>query len=87
MSPPFYFRDDMVKGDFKRFFHEHFFEVFESGTLMEDHILLESPYGIIGKLADAVYLKKYMTGFLLERNKVIKGFAESGNWKKILHNK
>lgn len=86
MQPPFYFRDEMVKGDFKKFYHEHFFEIHESGTLMKDHIFLQSPYGFIGRLADAVYLKKYITGFLLERNEVIKKYAESGSWKLILHN-
>ena len=27
-----YFRDEMVKGDFKSFYHEHFFEPNENGT-------------------------------------------------------
>ncbi len=86
MPAPFYFRDEMVKGDFKKFYHEHFFEIHESGTLMKDLIFLQSPYGFIGRLADAVYLKHYITGFLLERNAVIKRYAESGSWKQILHN-
>ena len=86
MQPPFYFRDEMVNGDFKKFYHEHFFEIHESGTLMRDLIFLQSPYGLIGRLADAVYLKQYITGFLLERNAVIKRYAESGSWKQILHN-
>lgn len=86
MDAPFYFRDEMVKGDFKKFYHEHFFEKIESGTLMKDHIFMQSPFGFIGNLADALYLKKYITRFLLERNEIITAYAETESWKQILHN-
>ena len=47
---PDYFRDEMQKGDFKKFSHEHFFEDDGSGrTLMRDEVILEAPYGNIGK--------------------------------------
>ena len=86
MNAPVYFRDEMLKGDFKTFHHEHFFEINESGTLMKDKIQLQSPFGIIGRLADALFLTNYIKKFLIERNNVIKDFAESGKWKKILPN-
>lgn len=86
MERPVYFKDEMQKGDFKKFSHEHFFEKNEAGTLMTDKILLESPYGIIGKMADAVFLKNYIRRLLLQRNDIIKQYAESDSWKKILNN-
>ena len=84
MQPPFYFMDEMQKGDFKKFKHEHFFQKNESGTLMKDKILLQSPFGLIGKLADTIFLKNYIKHFLIERNEVIKQYAETAQWKKIL---
>ena len=47
---PFYFKDEMQQGDFKKFVHEHFFEKNENGILMKDKPLLEAPYGLPGKL-------------------------------------
>lgn len=84
MNAPAYFCDEMQQGDFKKFLHEHFFETNEQGTLMKDRIILEAPYGILGKLATALFLKNYIKRFLKERNKTIKQVAENGRWKKIL---
>ncbi|WP_194775860.1 SRPBCC family protein [Pararhodonellum marinum] len=83
---PFFFVDEMTKGSFKGFRHEHIFEQKGNGTLMIDRFDFESPYGIIGKLVDGLILKNYMTNFLLKRNQVIKEFAESDQWKLILDN-
>ena len=81
---PTYFADEMLKGAFKNFKHEHYFEDLQDGTLMKDIFDYESPFGILGKLADQIFLKKYMTYFLVERNKMIKQCAESAKWKDIL---
>jgi ligand-binding SRPBCC domain-containing protein len=83
---PNYFSDEMVKGAFKSFKHEHHFEEVEGMTLMTDYFEYQSPFGILGKLADILFLKKYMTGLLEKRNMVINDFAESGKWKEVLDN-
>lgn len=36
-----------------------------------------SPYGILGKLADWLFLKRYMTDLLVQRNNGIKEYAEN----------
>jgi ligand-binding SRPBCC domain-containing protein len=74
----------MVKGAFKEFKHEHHFEELKSGTLMTDFFDYKSPFGILGKLVDRLFLKKYMTKLLTERNQIIKEFAESEKWKELI---
>lgn len=81
---PNLFVDEMVKGAFKSFRHEHRFEELNGGTLMTDYFDYESPYGILGKLADKLFLLKYMTDLLAKRNRIVKDFAESDKWKKIV---
>lgn len=81
---PTYFVDEMVKGAFKSFRHEHHFVAIDEGTLMTDIFDYQSPMGIFGSLADRLFLENYMTKFLSERNHVIKDYAESGKWKMIL---
>jgi len=71
-----YFKDEMIKGAFKRFSHQHFFEQKGKVTVMKDVFDYSSPLGVLGKLADALFLKNYMTRFLKERNRVIKLNAE-----------
>lgn len=71
-----YFVDEMVSGAFNRFRHEHIFEASERGVIMTDIFDYTSPLGVLGKLADFLFLKKYLTTFLLERNQIIKLLAE-----------
>ncbi|NAS29566.1 cell division protein [Flavobacteriaceae bacterium R38] len=81
---PNHFTDEMVEGVFKKFRHEHHFSSFENGTLMIDIFDYESPFRILGQIADKLFLKKYMINLLNKRNLVIKDFTESEKWKEII---
>mgnify|MGYP003657660440 CR=1 FL=1 len=81
---PNFFADEMIKGAFKSFKHEHHFTDLNGGTLMTDYFDYESPFGILGKLADKLFLLNYMTDLLAERNRIVKDFAETDKWKKII---
>jgi len=74
---PYYFTDEMVSGAFKRFKHDHFFTEVNEMVLMTDVFDYTSPYGFLGRMADVLFLKRYMTNLLLKRNAVIKDFAEN----------
>ena len=85
VQPHHFFADEMVKGAFKRFRHEHHFSVLENGkTMMKDIFDYDSPLGILGKLADSLFLEKYMTRLLEHRNLVLKQTAEDGSWKELV---
>ncbi|CAN5681685.1 hypothetical protein BH20ACI4_BH20ACI4_09070 [soil metagenome] len=81
---PTHFRDSMQRGIFKRIDHDHFFEEIENGTLMRDSFDYDAPLWILGKIADILFLENYMTGFLQERNRMIKEIAESEKWREYL---
>jgi len=86
---PDYFCDEMRKGAFKSIRHEHHFRVTENrtsvpGTLMIDVFYFESPLAWLGQLANCLFLTAYMRQLLCERNRVIKEFAETEQWKKVL---
>ncbi len=76
IESPTYFVDEMVKGAFKSIRHEHLFAHNNGITTMTDQFYFEAPFGLLGKLVNSVILKRYMTNFLLERNKAIKLAAE-----------
>ena len=75
---PHTFTDEMVSGAFKSFKHIHKFEPMNNGTNMIDIFSFVSPLGILGKLADYLFLKGYMENLLINRNFVIKKYAENG---------
>jgi ligand-binding SRPBCC domain-containing protein len=75
---PFHFRDSQVRGAFKRFDHDHFFQQLPGAeTVMRDVFDYESPLGLLGSLADRLFLKQYMRSLLAWRNKLIKQVAEN----------
>lgn len=71
-----YFVDEMEKGKFKSFRHEHFFEEENGYTIMKDKLQYETPFRIFGRLFDVLFLEKHLINFLLERNKVLKTISE-----------
>ncbi len=79
------FTDEMVKGDFKSFKHEHHFKQVDNGTIMIDLLEFESPYGMIGQLFNKFYLKGYLEKFLVQRNNIIKEYAETQKWQALLN--
>ncbi|MEM9679071.1 MAG: SRPBCC family protein [Bacteroidota bacterium] len=79
---PYYFVDEMVEGAFKSFKHKHLFQQHykEDGTnytLMTDIFQYKSPLGILGSLADVLFLKRYMIRLLQKRCEMLKTGAEN----------
>jgi ligand-binding SRPBCC domain-containing protein len=77
MHRPDHFRDVMVSGAFRRFEHDHFFEAVSSrSTLVRDVFDYTSPLGLLGRIADVLFLERYMRNLLAGRNVVLKQLAE-----------
>lgn len=84
MKPYEFFEDEMLEGDFKSMKHRHIFKATDNGTLMRDKFSFEAPYGFIGKFFNYIFLTAYMKALLMQRNRVIKEFAETEKWKTVL---
>lgn len=81
---PRHFRDSMVRGAFRSFDHDHFFESSGDVTVMRDAFAYESPLGALGRLADAVFLERYLRRFLATRAAAVKSAAESEAWRRYV---
>ena len=85
MQPPTYFQATMVKGIFRSMQADHYFRTLPSGaTEMKDLFLVAAPLPVLGPLAEALFLRRYMLSLLRERNAVIKQIAESNYWQRYL---
>ena len=81
---PRYFQDVMVRGAFAWMEHDHWFDATPGGTLLRDEFRFAAPLGILGRMVEALVLRRYMTRFLARRNAVIKRVAESEEWREFL---
>lgn len=81
---PFHFCDEQIKGAFKKIKHDHYFVSTGNAVLMTDHFSFESPFGVLGRIFNKLVLTAYLKKFLIERNQVIKDFAETEKWKELL---
>lgn len=76
MDAPHFFEDKMLRGAFKSMEHQHFFKAVSGGTEMKDVFTFSAPLGFLGKIAENLVLRSYLTRFLLHRNAMIKQEAE-----------
>ena len=78
-SRPAHFRDVMVRGRFKRFEHDHFFDHMAGHTTMRDVVTFESPFGPLGRIVDDLVLSRYLEKLIRHRSQVIRLAAERPN--------
>ena len=71
---PRFFRDEQVRGPFRRFVHDHFFDPADGATRMQDVLEFASSFPLVDRLVLAPHLRR----FLLRRNELIKRAAEAG---------
>ena len=74
---PRHFRDEMLRGAFRRLVHDHYFEPLPSGTRMIDVFDFTAPFGLIGRAAEALFLTSYLRHFLGTRARILKELAEA----------
>jgi ligand-binding SRPBCC domain-containing protein len=81
---PRWFRDEMVRGAFAALVHDHWFDPEDGGTRMRDRFVFAAPLGALGRLAEGLLLRRYMTRLLLTRNAALARIAESDEWRALL---
>lgn len=73
---PRHFQDSMVRGAFRSFIHDHYFEACDGGTRMTDVLAFRSPFGLPGAVVDRLVMRKYLTSLLTQRNEIVKAALE-----------
>jgi ligand-binding SRPBCC domain-containing protein len=73
---PRWFQDSMQRGAFRSFVHDHTFEARGGGTAMTDALAFAAPLGFLGRIAETLVLRRYLTRLLESRAKIIKEAVE-----------
>jgi ligand-binding SRPBCC domain-containing protein len=74
---PQFFTDEMIEGTFDEFKHKHEFLAEGDGTLMRDTLVWTSPFGVLGRIVDALLIKNHLRKLVTRRNLELKKIAES----------
>ena len=81
---PHHFRDEQIRGVFRRMVHDHDFRATERGTTILERFEFEAPLGPLGRFAEVAFLTAYMRRFLTTRGRCIAEALESGAWRDFL---
>ena len=73
---PNHFRDEMTRGAFRSFVHDHYFRSLRGVVEMKDVVAFQSPLGLVGRIVDAVILERYLRKLIATRADHIKRIAE-----------
>ena len=74
-----FFVDEQRIGPYKMWHHEHIFKIKENGVLMTDIITYIPPFGLLGKLANYLFIKKKVIRIFDYRNKIINQIFNNSN--------
>lgn len=66
-----YFIDEQREGPYKVWHHEHHFSAEDGGVRMTDKIYYSIPFGFIGKIANALIVKRQLKGIFDHREESI----------------
>jgi ligand-binding SRPBCC domain-containing protein len=83
-TPYSFFQDTMIAGRFKYFRHDHELTEIGGQTLMKDTIRFSLPGGFAGRLVGKYIVLPHIRGLLSRRLQLLKGIAESDQWRKYL---
>lgn len=72
------FEDEQIAGPFQSFWHRHEFNTKNGVTVMTDLVRYRSPFGLVGRLAELVFLDRYLRALLERRAVHLRELAESG---------
>lgn len=76
---PSCFRDEMQRGAFKTFAHDHHFHAADGQTVMTDTVRFSAPWGLLGRLAEHLVLTRYLRRLIEDRARAIRAEAEAAD--------
>lgn len=66
-----YFIDEQRFGPYSMWHHEHHFEKNEKGVMMTDRVSYKIPFGLLGNIAQTLFVKKQLKGIFEYRIEVL----------------
>ena len=71
-----YFVDEQRVGPYKIWHHQHIIKSIDNGVLMKDIVSYQPPLGILGNIANSLFIKKKLNEIFNYRTKALEKFFE-----------
>jgi ligand-binding SRPBCC domain-containing protein len=84
LTQPLHFTEEQVRGDLKSYRHEFHFKPADNGTILIDILEYEGPRDMLGSLASAFFLRKYLESIVRRQHQLLREYAESEKWRAVL---
>lgn len=65
------FADEMLSGPYRRWYHRHLFRAVPGGVEIRDIVEYELPFGILGRLAHTLFVRRQLQAIFAYRTQVI----------------
>jgi ligand-binding SRPBCC domain-containing protein len=65
------FADEMLSGPYRRWYHRHLFRTVPGGVEIRDIVEYELPFGIFGRLAHTLFVRRQLQAIFAHRTRVI----------------
>lgn len=75
---PYFFIDTQLSGPYKLWHHQHIFKEVENGIEMEDIVHYKLPFGILGNIANFLFVRRQLEGIFNYRKKVLSEIFKVG---------
>jgi uncharacterized protein YbjT (DUF2867 family)/ligand-binding SRPBCC domain-containing protein len=75
-DPPHAFRDVQIHGPYRSWFHRHTFEAVDGGTLVNDEVTYELPFGPLGGLAHRLAVRSELESIFRFRARALESIFE-----------
>jgi len=72
-EPPFFFVDEQASGPYALWRHRHEFKPSEYGALVSDHVEYALPFGLIGRLAHRIAVRRQLQEIFDYRQQALAG--------------
>jgi ligand-binding SRPBCC domain-containing protein len=70
------FVDELVRSSFRKLRHVHEFDERDGATIMRDTLDWISPLGLLGRIADVLFVTRHMRSFVTRKQLALKELAE-----------
>ncbi len=72
-----YFTDKQIKGPYKLWEHNHYFTQYRNGVLMKDEVKYQLPFGVVGKIAHSLLVRKKIEKIFEYRKTILENIFPS----------
>lgn len=70
-EPPFFFVDEQARGPYRYWRHRHTFRPTEGGTIVGDRVEYALPFGWLGRIVHALFLRRQLRQIFAYRQKAL----------------